>query len=338
MTTHLKITHLRIDCIADTEVHLGGHAAGNNLRNGLANVMRRATCPETGRRGVPTPEHAAVCPACRLLAAEFDPGTVFRPYAIVPPQPPRRQVRPGDMFSFGLTLFGSGRDYLPYFVLALTELGSSEGVGWGRREGNGRFHIHTIAAIDPLRGDMQTILAPGDQFVYVPTLTVDQTAVSHITYLHLQHLPPHNLLKIRFHTPLRLREKGQFFKTPDFGVFFQRLLFRIDELDRQFAGGSGRAVTQVKNLQQTANRVRLVETDTRWCELKAYSGRQQRQIHLGGLMGTAVYHTNDWSPLLPWLIWGQATQVGNAVVKGNGVYSLVGVWPDYWEWLQPERV
>ncbi|MCP4937042.1 MAG: CRISPR system precrRNA processing endoribonuclease RAMP protein Cas6 [bacterium] len=334
--TQLKITHLRIDCIADTEVHLGGHMAGNNLRNGLVNVMRRATCPETGRRGTPTPEHAINCPACRLLAAEFDPGTVFRPYAIVPPQPPRQLVQFGERFSFGLTLFGSGRDYLPYFVLALTDLGSSEGVGWGRREGNGRFHIHTIAAIDPLRGDKQTILAPGDRFVYQPTQEVDWTAVSHIAQLHLQQLQPHNRLAIRFHTSLRLRENRQFLKTPDFGVFFKRLLFRIDQLGQQFSHDPKRPMMQIQALEQAANQVRLIETNTRWQDRHIYSGRQQRKVHQGGLTGTAVYHTNEWTDLLPWLILGQATQVGNAVVKGNGVFSMVGEWPDYWEWLQAD--
>jgi hypothetical protein len=59
----LRLTHLRFDCRATSPIQLGGHTAGNALRNALANVMLRATCPEAPRRGEPSPEHAAVCPA-----------------------------------------------------------------------------------------------------------------------------------------------------------------------------------------------------------------------------------------------------------------------------------
>ena len=38
---------------------------------------------------------------------------------------------------------------------------------------------------------------------------------------------------------------------------------------------------------------------------------------------------------MPWLVLGQATQVGKSIVKGNGVYELRGgdYWPAYWDWL-----
>jgi hypothetical protein len=30
----------------------------------------------------------------------------------------------------------------------------------------------------------------------------------------------------------------------------------------------------------------------------------------------------DWSPFLPYLIWGQFTHVGKDATKGNGVYRI----------------
>lgn len=46
---------------------------------------------------------------------------------------------------------------------------------------------------------------------------------------------------------------------------------------------------------------------------------------MGGFVGTATYHAplEVWQPLLPWLIWGQGTQVGKDTVKGNGWYEIV---------------
>lgn len=339
--TNLQLTHLRFDCTATTPIKLGGHYAGNNLRNALANVMRRAVCPEANRSDgkPPSDAHAATCPACWLLTANLDPGTVVRAYTLMPPIPARWDVQPGENFSFGLTLLGEGFRYLPYFVLAISEMGQGEGIGPGRREGNGRFHVYTISAIDPLRGDIQQLLAPGDSLVTIPTLHVDHTAVLQISLHHRHNMPANNELTIQFLTPLRLEEEQKPFKAPDFTVLFQRTLYRVDELSRQFANGQRRDPAEVAYLHALAQKVRLVETDTRWHELWTNSSRKGSKTPLGGLTGTAVYRTDDWEPLLPWLIWGQATQTGKSTTKGNGIYQLAGGnWPLYWDWMQPDKL
>lgn len=332
--TNLKLTHLRINCTAVSPIKLGSHYAGNNLRNALANVMRRATCPQNYQKGQPPPEHVATCPACWLLAANSDPGSIVRAYAVLPPLPPRHMVQPGETFAFGLTLFGDGFQFLPYFVLSLNEVGQRDGLGPGRREGEGRFRVTGITAIDPLRGDTEAILDAGSNLVQVPTCHIDWAAVQGSIRYHQSELPPHQPLRLRFLTPLRLEEKQQVYKTPDFGVFFRRLLYRIDDLGRHFAGQERRDRDEVAALYALADSVRLIEADTVWHELWVRSGRTGRKVPVAGLTGTAVYTAADWSPLLPWLILGQATQVGKSAVKGNGLYELAGSWPAYWRWLQ----
>jgi hypothetical protein len=334
---NLQLTHLRFDCTAATPIKLGGHHAGNSLRNALANAMRRATCPETNRRGDPTPEHVATCPACWLLSANLDPGTITRAYAVVPPMPPRAHLEPGQPFSFALTLFGEGFQYLPYVVLAINEAGQSEGIGPGRRTGLGRFTLQAITAVDPLRGEVQSCLVPGDSLVTVPDLFVDWTAVDRISQLHRQNLAG-SQLTVRFLTPIRLEAGNQQYKIPDFSVFFRRLLYRIDELNRQFAGHERRDPEEVARLHALADQVRLVDAQTRWHEIWVHSGRKGNKTPLSGFTGTAVYHADDWESLLPWLVWGQATQAGKSHVKGNGVYELAGGdWPAYWDWLRAAR-
>ncbi|MCA9943110.1 MAG: CRISPR system precrRNA processing endoribonuclease RAMP protein Cas6 [Ardenticatenaceae bacterium] len=339
--TNLQLTHLRFDCTATTPIKLGGHYAGNNLRNALANVMRRSVCPEANRRdgSPPSDAHAATCPACWLLTSNLDPGTVVRAYALVPPMPAQWTIQPGDTFSFCLTLFGEGFRYLPYFVLAITEMGQGEGVGPGRREGDGRFQVHTITAIDPLRGDTQQLLAPGESLVQIPTIHVDHKAVRQISQLHLEHLPSNNEFIFQFLTPMRLEEGQRPYKTPDFTVLFKRTLYRLDELSRQFAGAERRDKAEVAHLHSLAEKVRLLEAETEWHELWTHSSRKGRKTPLSGFTGTAVYRTDNWEPLLPWLIWGQAIQTGKSAVKGNGVYQLAGGdWPHYWDWMQSESL
>lgn len=337
--TNLTLTHLRIDCQATTDIRLGRHYAGNNLRNALANVMLRATCPEGyGRyqppQAQPSNAHVASCPACWLLAANLDPGSVVRAYAVIPPLPARYELAAGERFAFGLTLFGHGFQFLPYFVLALNEAGQREGIGPGRREGYGHFIVEQITAVDPLRGESEMVLAPGNNVVHVPTHHVNWDAVRYVSGIHLEQLAPRHELRVHFHTPVRLEEKNRLYKLPDFSVFFRRLLYRIDELGRHFAGQERREKEEIAYLTGLADHVRLVEAQTEWHELWVYSGRKQGRTPVSGLTGTAVYYCEDWSVLMPWLVLGQATQVGKSVVKGNGVYELlVPGAPGYWQWL-----
>lgn len=336
--TNLQLTHLRFDCIATTPINMGDHYAGNNLRNALANVMRRATCPEYRANRPPDAAHAAICPACWLLSANLDPGTVIRAYAVVPPIPSHRRLEAGDRFRFALTLFGDGFHYLPYVILAINEAGQRDGIGPGRREGLGRFRVDSITAVDPLRRSRQTCLAPGDTLVTPPSHFVDWTAVTHASQRH-QQTRADSHLAIRFLTPTRLEEKQQLYKLPDFSVFFRRLLYRIDELNRQFAGQDRRSKEEINHLHALADQARLVDAQTQWHELWSNSSRKGEKTPLSGFTGTAVYHHPNWAELLPWLIWGQATQSGKSVIKGNGVYEIIeGKWPGYWHWLYADHL
>lgn len=339
--THLTLVHLRFDCVATTPIKLGGHFAGNSLRNAFANILRRNSCVDAQNdpRFYPSDEHVRTCPACWLLTSNLDPGTIVRTYAFIPPLPPRYDLEAGERFSFGLSLFGDGRRYLPYFVLALNEAGQSEGLGPGRREGMGRYRIEQITAVDPLRQQTQVCLAPGGRTVQLPTVQLDWTAVAEVSAQFLQQMPANQELTIRFQTPTRLVEKHgseeRAYKTPDFSVFFQRLLYRIDELNRQFADHGRRDPAEVQRLHQLGQAVRLVESDIKWHEMWAHSGRKNGKTPLSGFTGTAVYWAEDWSALMPWLVWGQATQAGKSIVKGNGVYEILfrGK-PAYWSWGQ----
>ncbi len=330
----LTLTHLRFTVEALTPVRLSGYNAGSQLRGALGNVMRRAYCaayPPSPQRGDVSPEakrsgeglgvrgdpaHTATCPVCWLLAANEHPGEERRGYALVPPLNPPDCYAPGERFSFGLTLFGNALGSLPYFVLAVPEMGRM-GVGAGR----GQFALRQVWAANPLSGESQPVLAEGESLVYTPTLMISAERVLEVA----AQLVGRGRLSLNFLTPMRLVEDGQLSKTPDFGVFFARLLKRLDELNEQFADGERRPLDEVNALHGFADRVRLIETQTRWVEVWSGSSRTGKETPLSGFVGLATYSAPPevWAPLLPWLIWGQGTQVGKDVVKGNGWYELV---------------
>jgi len=144
-----------------------------------------------------------------------------------------------------------------------------------------------------------------------------------------------NTLHLRFLSPTRLEEKDRLFRAPDFAVLFRRLLYRIDDLARNFAGGARRDRAELDRLHAAADRVRLVDCQVHWVEQWSWSGRKESLTPVGGFVGTAAYRSDDWADLLPWLLLGQGTHVGKLPVKGNGVYEVAGRAEGYWAWAPP---
>lgn len=324
MTTKLTFTHLRFDLVARDTIKLDGYKMGHHLRGALGSMMLQAVCPENPRQKTPTPEHAALCPVCWLLAADAEPGVVRRAYALVPPLPVVDVAQPGDRFSFVLTLYGKTIQFLPYFVLAVPAVGD-EGFGPGR----GRYDLDSIWAINPFKREQEVVLAPGEQMVHTPGMRVgwgdvqDSLLVGPQSAGWLPDLEEENQLEVKFLTPTRLIESKKTVKIPDFGIFFRRLLERLDHLEQQYAGGDRRPQEEIQHLYQLADRVRLVDADTRRVDYFGGSSRAKRRTPLSGFVGTAAYRSDAWEKLLPWLLLGQSAQVGKHTVRGNGVYQIV---------------
>jgi len=312
LQSNLTFTHLRFHARAISSIKLGEYQAGERLRDALAQVMLRAVCPETRRTEKPSPEHAAVCPACWLLAADVDPGAVRRAYTMAGPQPPVDTLAPNQTFQFTITLFGEGFRFLPYFVLAASAMGDT-GVGPGR----GKFEITSIHAVNPLTSESYTVLEEGAKVVKPKELPVSWKDAQSAA----QSYPAEGDIRVRFLSPARLIDSDALVKAPDFGIFFRRLLERMDELSKQHNGGERRVPEEVAELNQFADQVRLIEQSTRWINLWGHSGRTGRDTPMSGFVGHAVYRSTHWNKLLPFLLLGQGVQVGKLTAKGNGVFQ-----------------
>ncbi len=316
----LTTTHLRFVCEATTPLRLEADTfrAGSNLRGALGQVMMRTYCA-----GNPSDlEHVAQCPVHWLLAANLKPGEERRGYALVPPLADAKRdcLQAGDTFEFGLTLFGNTRQFLPYFVLAVPEMGRM-GIGPGR----GKFRLKRIWALNPLTGESERLLEAGSNLVHTPTLVVDHSCLQQRANGRLQMREGKDVeLEIEFVTPMRLIRNEQTVKVPEFSALFGRLLERVDELNQQFADGSRRAVDEVKQFQELAARVQSVEVHTRWVEVWSGSQRRGAASPLSGFVGRARFAAPllVWRALLPWLLWGELVQVGKDTVKGNGVLKI----------------
>lgn len=320
--------HLRFTARAETTITFDAFK-GSALRGAFATALRHTFCPDA-RADMVDSMHRALCPVCRLLAAEADDtgmGDVRRPYAMQPPLLPKRVFERGECFAFGITLFGSGISALP-FVVSVTGGMGEWGVGIADANGKrGRFGVERIDAVYPFDDTTAALMLPGERLVRPEVLPVTHGDVqARAARLADQLEASGNYLRVRFLTPARLTQGGGKWGKPDFFTLSKQTARRLLDLCAQHGEGrptwDERPVMLKTDLYPAATAVSLIEDDTRWWDVKGYSRRVERTQVLGGLVGDAVYHAPDWRPLLPWLLWGVSTQVGKNVVKGCGLFRL----------------
>jgi hypothetical protein len=312
----LTFSHLRFTLQAQETLHLPPFK-GSALRGGFGTIFKQAICVQ------PQTPHCGGC----LLAATCAYAYLFEtrppadsavlrtheavphPFVIEPPDDSRADLPPGAELTFGLTLIGRAADFLPHFLVVFRQLGEA-GLGRGR----GRYVLRQVQAVHPLRGleqpvyDGRTLLGAG-----LP-ITADEVAD------WAGQLPP-DRLTVRFTTPARLKHEGVFVQEIPFHVLARALLRRLSSLAYFHCGG--RWETDYAAWVEQAQRVETAAASLHWAEWKRFSGRQERRIEMGGVVGEATY-SGSLAPFRPLLALGQWTHVGKGTVFGNGQYVVLG--------------
>ena len=221
-------------------------------------------------------------------------------------------------------------------LLAVREVGESWGLGqWQEAlRGRGRYRLAWVDAWNPHTGEEQTLLAEGGQMVQQPTLAVTAETIQRRTQTLLAaSTEPGAVLTLTFLTPLRLIHHGHLMRWFTFSFFFQRLVERLYGLAEHFSPNPvayqrPNLIADVERLLPLAEKAEVVANRTEWWDVTGYSQRQGGETHIGGLIGSVDLRCDDWSPLLPYLLWGQSTQLGKNVVKGCGAYSISLSYPE----------
>lgn len=329
-----QVNQLRVYCTVQTPIRLNEHK-GSAIRGALFYALRGSPNPRAAWSGFCANKAApscfecpvnAVCPVMRLVATLDETGThghqAPRPYIINPPlDDGRTWYAAGEHFVFDLLLVGDAADLFPYVVLALDRL-AYEGIGGRVTAGDdraprrGTARVTRIDAVHPLTGEASPVLRPNSRTVNVPALPVTHADV----LATAERLPRRGDLRLHFITPMRLVDQEQLVKVPYFRPLFHRLIERIKSLAENFGGGP--VPYQIRELRDLADAVALVENHTSWLDLHGYSTRLGREQVIGGLVGRATYRAADWTPFLPWLIWGTIVHAGKNAVKGDGWFGI----------------
>lgn len=323
---------------AQETVELNEHQ-GSAIRGALFHALRNRFCVNREAAECALCPLSAACPVA-FLVSTLDPHStrgrdVPRPFTVQPPLPGSGhavelpgdrlvyQYWPGETLRFGLTLYARAMQLFPYVVLALTEMERS---GLGRRTPQndrrwrpGRVRVREVWAENPLSGERQPVLRAGETTVQVPDLPITHDQVLEWVRAH----PPGRYLTLEFLTPIRLIEDARLVKPHQFHFrpLFQRLMERLEALTRHFSD-TPLTFHDPRGMIAAAERVRVADNRLTWEEVRSYSTRRRAESPISGLLGRVVLEAEDWSPFLPWLVWGQFVHIGKDAVKGNGWYQL----------------
>mgnify|MGYP005845277417 CR=1 FL=1 len=318
----LLIYHIRVTVRATTSLLLDMQSGGA-LRGALTNALWHQFCTNKTALTCASCPLVAVCPVAALVAPLREEGQKGgdqhpRPYVIKPPLPLEQHVfQAGDLFQFGIGLFGQAVSLFPYVVLAIPYL-EEHGVGkklpeLGHRRG--RFEVEMLDAVSPLTGATQVLYQRGQAQSQMPILPLSATDIDH----YAQQLSP-ELVTLDLHTPVRLLSEKQLVHQISLRPLIQRLMRRLDDLSMRFGNGS-LDLDWAWYVQQAAQ-VQVVNDQTHWLDVMSYSERQGRHTPIGGLIGRVTF-AGDLTALRSLLVWGSLIHVGKNAVKGDGWYSLV---------------
>jgi len=293
----IPLTLLDVHLSAPYPLDFGANP-GSSIRGALYEALRAMYDTGTAVRSREDVEENPVAWLLRLEDDETSGGKdVPRPLAIRPPLTPA-----ACEMSFGVSLYGRGQEQLP---LVLSALSAMQQIGVGR-------------ALDPLTYQPTPLLDGKGQH-----LNDLRPAPGAEAYTRLAEMLRPDRVTVEFLTPTRIVEREKLAHAPLFKPWFQRLLERTRMISEVYTDAP--VWVPFKELLACAEAITLIEDRTRWVEMWSGSRRDGEMRPTSGFAGEATY-TGDLSPLLPWLVLGQALQVGKNAVKGCGWYRLRYDW------------
>lgn len=230
-----------------------------------------------------------------------------RPFGIQPPL--QNKVYEAQ---FSVTLYGKACDYSLFVLSAINTMPT---LRLGRGKWN--FRIKTIYQIDPIT------------HIAIPTglqagaLQEIRTSPNAETYFNFAKLLKPDVLNVRFITPTRIIHDGRLCDKPLFASWIGRLLSRIRKLSELYIEQA--IEIPFVELLSSAKYVEIENDETAWQDTWSFSQRDAIRRPTSGFTGWVQYR-GPLVQFLPYLIFGQALQVGKNIVKGCGWYQL------YYDW------
>lgn len=241
----------------------------------------------------------------RIGEAQFSPieENTVRPFGI---RPPLQKASCNTVF--GVAFYGTvGHELIPLVIEGIRSM-QKAGVGRGRE----RFTLDDICHIDPIT-HMPT------SFVESALLPAPRTMED---YRQLAERLCADRMVVNFVTPAYIIDDGHKMKSPIFNAWGNRLMERISRLNIAYGNG---VRLMFEDLKPCIGAVKTVRDNTKWQESMSHSTREGMDKPLSGFVGRVEYR-GDLREILPFVLLGQALQVGKNIAKGNGWYKVDYMW------------
>ena len=227
----------------------------------------------------------------------------------------RQHFHPGSNISYGLTLFGSAIEKLPFFVYAFMILGEDLGIGRGR----GRFKLLTVVD-DNGKNIYDEGNLSGGFAVHAARDILEGTATDD------------RLLSMKFQTPVRMKSAWKPDAGPglltaitndeEFYLLLKLLYHRAFVLAQLYGDNPVPQVYNSRDLPFERGAVKLQESRTHWLDWTRYSTRQKQEMQLGGMLGTVSF-SGKTGQYLPLFKLGEYLHIGKGSTFGLGKYQLL---------------
>lgn len=323
----LTTYHLLFTTEVTSPLELDEHS-GSALRGSLYGAIWQRFCNNKAAATCAACPLHAICPVSAIVAPlreDYSHGRdIPRPYIILPPLDGTKRYQTGEHMTFGITLFGSIIQLLPYIVMSV-RLIEAGGLGRRMREnqgGRGTFRIIRIEAYHPITKQLYSLYEDGKMLVQAPTLAVTEQDI----HTRAEQLPQ-DRITLEFLTPTRIVDHEVLQRHLTFRTLVLRLLHRLDALRSAYGGSCFDQATSEKrenppDLVKLAKEIVCLEDRTQWEEVKSYSNRQGRTTPTSGFVGMMTYG-GDLAPFRDLLAWGEIIHIGKNAVKGNGWYRVL---------------
>ena len=265
-------------------------------KNSCADCLLRQRCVYCYVFETPPPDNAEMMK--KYTAAPH-------PFVILPPPEEKRLYKPGEGFSFCLTLIGKASEYLPYFIYTFNELGKT-GIGKDR----GTYNLLKVTKADT------------GEVVYDGSGKILHGAYKTVSWEELAgngKLCQTEELTLRFQTPTRIRYSEDLVFDLEFHMLMRTLLRRISLLSYFHCGS--RLDLDFRGLINEAKSIEVKRRSLKWHDWERYSNRQQTRMKLGGFVGDITF-TGEFGKFLPYIILGQHIHVGKGTSFGLGKYEI----------------
>ncbi len=224
------------------------------------------------------------------------------PYVFSMVDPHKRLFKKNEPIEVLMTIIGSALEYIPYFILALENMGKS-GIGKFRIEMDLKRIVSGQNVV--YNGDHQHIVQKFEQIGANYWSGANDTPVSQ--------------LELELLTPLRIERLGKIAETIDFELLMRNVYRRLYLLSAFFCGGPHHP--DMTDALTGLDRVKVGVHDVEWQKIERYSGRQHATMNMSGLLGRIVYQ-GELDAYRSALLAAEYLHIGKWTTFGLGKFKL----------------